>query len=84
MGDLLNIKIIATLNTTDKLDTALLRKGRLIRKVEFKPLEKKQVINLSKILGKSIENPTDMMLCDVYNLETNGGEQVKKSIGYLV
>lgn len=77
MGDLLNLKIIATLNTTDKLDTALLRKGRLIRQVEFNPLSTTQVSNLSKSLGIKIDNPKEMMLCDVYNYE-NSGTEVKQ------
>lgn len=72
MGDLLNIKIIATLNTTDKLDTALLRKGRLIRHVEFNPLTKEQASNLSLTLGRTIPEAKEMMLCDVYNLADNG------------
>lgn len=78
MGDLLNLKIIATLNTTDKLDTALLRKGRLIRQVTFNPLSEVQVINLSNSLGIKIDKPKEMMLCDVYNYE-NSGTEVKQS-----
>lgn len=74
IGDLLNLKIIATLNTTDKLDTALLRKGRLIRQVTFKPLQKEQVINLSKSLNIEIDEPNEMMLCDVYNYKESGSE----------
>ncbi len=79
MGDLLNLKIIATLNTTDKLDTALLRKGRLIRQVTFNPLSEVQVINLSNSLGIKIDKPKEMMLCDVYNYE-NTGTEVKQTM----
>lgn len=79
MGDLLNLKIIATLNTTDKLDTALLRKGRLIRQVTFNPLTEVQVINLSNSLGIKIDKPKEMMLCDVYNYE-NTGTEVKQTM----
>lgn len=84
MGDLLNIKIIATLNTADKIDEALLRKGRLIRKVEFKELTKDQVINLGKFLNKTIEEPREMMLCDVYNTSDNGIKaQTREKIGFI-
>lgn len=79
MGDLLNLKIIATLNTTDKLDTALLRKGRLIRQVTFNPLTEIQIINLSNSLDIKIDNPKEMMLCDVYNYE-NTGTEVKQTM----
>lgn len=83
LGDLLNLKIVATLNTTDKLDPALLRKGRLIKHVEFKPLSKDQVSNLGKFLNKEIPEPKEMMLCDVYNLKENGATSVKRqSVGF--
>lgn len=77
VGDMLNMKIIATLNTHDKIDSALLRKGRLIRKVEFKKLSPEQVANMANKLGKVIE-PKEMALCEVYNSEDNGVEPVKK------
>ncbi len=72
IGDLLNIKIIATLNTTDKIDSALLRKGRLICKAEFDKLTVEQGKNLAKSLDKDIEVTEEMCLTDIYNIEDNG------------
>jgi SpoVK/Ycf46/Vps4 family AAA+-type ATPase len=73
-GDVLNIKIIATLNTVDKLDTALLRKGRLICQSDFKKLTIEQGKNLAKKLNKEIEVNEELQLCEIYNTEDNGGK----------
>lgn len=65
IGDVLNIKIICTFNTSlSKIDKALLRKGRLSLKYEFKKLKSDKV---SKILGKEIKE--DMTLADIYNID---------------
>ncbi len=72
IGDLLNIKVIATLNTTDKIDSALLRKGRMIAKCEFKPLTIEQANVTAKILNKDINIINETCLCDIYNAEDNG------------
>lgn len=63
IGDILGIKLICTFNTSLRnIDPALLRKGRLSLKYEFKKLEGKKV---EKILGKNV----DMCLADIYNYE---------------
>lgn len=63
IGDVLGIKLICTFNTNlSKVDPALLRKGRLSLKYEFKKLEKEKV---KKIIGEDVN--TDMCLADVYN-----------------
>jgi hypothetical protein len=84
MGDMMNTKIIATINTTDSIDSALLRKGRLIKKVEFKPLERRQAENLANSLGFTNHSfTTNVMLSDVYNLSDNGASvQKRASIGF--
>lgn len=65
IGDVLNIKIICTFNTSlSKIDKALLRKGRLSLKYEFKKLKSDKV---SKLLGKKVNE--DMLLADVYNID---------------
>lgn len=65
IGDVLGIKLICTFNTSlDKIDKALMRKGRLSLKYEFKKLKHDKV---SKILGKEVKE--DMFLADVYNME---------------
>jgi ATPase family protein associated with various cellular activities (AAA) len=85
LGDILNLKIIATLNVTDKIDEALLRKGRLICKSDFGKISAKQANNLAKSLGKSVEFKEDIALCEVYNTENNGiTENNKNKIGFMV
>lgn len=65
IGDVLGIKLICTFNTSlNKIDKALLRKGRLSVKYEFKKLKKDKV---SKILGKEVKD--DMTLADIYNID---------------
>lgn len=63
ISDILNIKIICTFNTSlNNIDKALLRKGRLKLKYEFKKLNKDKV---NKILeGETITQ--DMSLADIY------------------
>jgi ATP-dependent 26S proteasome regulatory subunit len=80
MGDMMNLIIIATINTTDTIDPALLRKGRLIRKVDFNKLRKEQVEVLSSKLGKNLNE--EMVLTDVYNQESNGVEAKTTKIGF--
>ena len=83
IGDVLNLKIIATLNTIDKIDTALLRKGRMLCNVEFKPLTIEQANATAKILGKNIDIINDTCLCDIYNAEQNGViSQQRMKIGF--
>lgn len=64
IGDVLGIKLICTFNTSlDKIDKALLRKGRLSIKYKFEKLNKKKA---SEILGKPVDK--DMYLSDIYNI----------------
>lgn len=81
-GDILNLKIIATLNTEDKIDSALLRKGRLIAKVDFKPLTLEQSTNVIAKLNKQIEPKEGMILTDIYNTEDNGVTNNKQKLGF--
>ena len=65
IGDVLGIKLICTFNTAlSKIDQALLRKGRLSLKYEFKKLAKEKV---SKILGYDVDK--DMSLAEIYNID---------------
>lgn len=83
-SDYLNIKIICTFNTNiEKVDKALLRKGRLIANYEFKPLSVEKSNKLLKKLGYDSIN-TDMALADIFNFtarafDLNGN---KKKIGF--
>jgi hypothetical protein len=72
LGHALNISIIATFNTSkDKIDTALLRKGRLKLCHEFKKLDEEQSRKLARHIGLdgSAIN-CGMTLADIYNLNT--------------
>lgn len=70
IGSLLNIKIICTFNGEfNKIDKALLRKGRLVGSYQFEPLEVKkcQIILDELNIDKKVDEP--MTLADIYNVE---------------
>jgi hypothetical protein len=80
IADVLGIKLICTFNTSlDKIDKALLRKGRLSLKYEFKKLAKEKV---EKILGYSVDK--DMSLAEIYNIEDENdfSKKIQKKIGF--
>lgn len=79
LSDCLNIQLICSFNTDiTKVDRALLRKGRLIAKYEFKELEPAKAQALSDKLGFTtiIEQP--MTLTAIYNQEENDFMDAKK------
>lgn len=84
LGEALNIKIIATLNTADNIDTALLRKGRLLASVTFKELPAAQANTVSKYLGKNVIFNKDTSLAEIFNSEANSAEETKTSIGFSI
>lgn len=68
LSDCLNIQIICTFNSTlSKIDSALLRKGRLIARYEFNELEAKKATELSHQLGSDKEYQSPQRLTEVYN-----------------
>jgi hypothetical protein len=70
LGDCLNIQIIATFNMKkDKIDQALLRKGRLIVEHKFTNLSVDDTNNLLKSLGKDYVSDKGMCLADIYNVD---------------
>lgn len=80
IADVLGIKLICTFNTSlDKIDKALLRKGRLSLKYEFKKLTKDKVAN---ILGYNVDK--DMSLAEIYNIEEENdfSKKIQKKIGF--
>ena len=81
LGDGLNIKFICTFNADiNKLDEAILRKGRLKYKYEFKELTPEKTQELAKELGKSIPEGESLTVGDIYNWEEdNGGVQLNKN-----
>lgn len=80
LGDGLNIKFICTFNADiNKLDEAILRKGRLKYKYEFSALTPEKTQELAKELGKNIPEGESLTVGDIYNWEVeNGGDQLEK------
>ena len=76
ISDVLNIKIICTFNTSlNNIDKALLRKGRLTMKYEFKKLDKEKV---KKLLNDDTINQ-DMSLADIYHYKEENDYSKKQS-----
>jgi Cdc6-like AAA superfamily ATPase len=70
LSDCLSIQIVATFNTTrERIDKALLRKGRLIAEWKFEALDVDHSNRLLKTLGKEYVTDAPMILTDIYNLE---------------
>jgi len=85
LSDCLNIQIICSFNTDlSRVDTALLRKGRLIANYEFKELEIEKAQSLSKKLGFSGKISSPLALTAIYNQGEKEFSQMKKrnSIGF--
>jgi len=70
LADCLNIQVIATFNMKrERIDQALLRKGRLIAEHKFEKLSTEETNKLLKHLGKSQEVTEAMSLADIYNID---------------
>jgi len=70
LSDILKIQIVATFNMDKaKIDSALLRKGRLIAEHKFDALPIEDANNLLKHLGKKYEATKPMTLTEIYNVE---------------
>jgi SpoVK/Ycf46/Vps4 family AAA+-type ATPase len=70
LGDCLNIQVIATFNMErEKIDSALLRKGRLIAEHKFEKLTVKDTNKLLLHLGKSTVSKEGLTLADIYNID---------------
>lgn len=85
LSDCLNIQIICSFNTDiSKIDSALMRKGRLIAKYEFKELEIAKARILSRKLGFSTVCNSSMTLTSIYNQEEKSFQQEKmyRQIGF--
>ena len=80
IGDVLGIKLICTFNTSlTNIDKALIRKGRLSLKYEFKKLSKDKIQN---IVGHEVDK--DMTLADIYyeDEENDFSKKNTKKIGF--
>jgi len=86
LADAFSINIICTFNTNlKKIDDALLRKGRLIARYEFKELEITKAQALADKLNKKILVEKPMTLTDIYNAESMKFENKKAyKIGFAI
>jgi len=87
LSDCLNIQIICSFNTDlSRVDSALLRKGRLIAKYEFLELEAPKAQKLSNKLGFSSVITAPMSLAAVYNQHEKAFTitSQRRTIGYQV
>ena len=85
LGDCLNIQIIATFNVgISSIDSALLRKGRLLAKYEFKKLSEERVAKLTEKIGVKFSKNTGT-LAEIYNCsELDFENSSKKEIGFNI
>ena len=86
LSDALCIKVICTFNADlQKIDRAILRKGRLIARYEFSELTTFKTQNLLTHLGKNHVASNPMTLADIYNVETTNFHEVETSskIGFV-
>lgn len=83
LGDSLKFKFICTFNANVvDIDPAILRKGRMHLKYEFKKLNADKVVALGKKLGVEVPHE-DMALCEVYNYtEDTGKPEERAKVGF--
>ena len=87
LGDCLNLFIIATFNTPrEKIDKALIRKGRLVADHHFEELTADQANIILKKIGSKRITKEPMTLAEIYNeeggMEQKEAEKNKKRIGF--
>jgi len=79
LSDCLNIQIVCSFNTDiTKVDSALMRKGRLIAKYEFKELEVEKANMLSRKLGFKNTLNSPMALTAIYNQDEKEFQQDRR------
>ena len=77
--------IICTFNTDlTAIDKALLRKGRLIAKYEFKELTIEKSKQLFESLGHDVNVKEEMTLAEIYNFHEQTFDLSRKRIGFTV
>ena len=81
LSDDLGMKFICTFNEdTKSIDEALLRKGRLVSKYEFKELNLEKTNALLNEIGVEEISKNPLTLADIFHYEEEGYEVEKKSI----
>lgn len=87
LGDCLKIQVICSFNTAkEKIDDALLRKGRLIAEHKFDALPPTDANKLLKHLGKEFKTNVPMTLADIYGVDDTLYKESKERqrIGFQV
>jgi ATP-dependent 26S proteasome regulatory subunit len=85
LSDCLSIQIIATFNTSrDRIDKALLRKGRLIAEWKFDALSVEDSNKLLKSIGREDVTNKPLTLTEIYNMdeEVNVVQEERRTIGF--
>jgi hypothetical protein len=85
LGDCLNIMVIATFNIDrEKIDSALVRKGRLILEHHFGPLPQDAADRLLEKIGSENRASGPMTLAEIYNPDDNYHEEPeeKRKVGF--
>lgn len=79
LSDIMNIKFICTFNAdVNKIDPALLRKGRCYAKYEFGDLSEEKVQKLNDKYDLGIEEIKPMTLAEIYNADKTEYSETKK------
>ena len=87
LSDALGIKLICTFNTNlSKIDKALLRKGRLINRYEFKELSVEKAMKIAEKHNLPYDGKKPITIGDLFNIagDNNAEIQVKNRIGYSI
>ena len=87
LADCLHIQVIATFNTEiAKIDSAFLRKGRILGRYCFKPLSLEKSNALLKQLNSSYVTTTPMTLADIFNRDDRDFSQMQsiKEVGFVL
>jgi ATP-dependent 26S proteasome regulatory subunit len=85
LGDALQLKLICTFNCDlSKIDTAIMRKGRLAYRYEFDKLDVDKTNSLFIKHGIEYYSNEKMTLTDIFNLnhDNNTQKKVDKVIGF--
>lgn len=85
LGDCLNLMVIATFNIDrEKIDSALVRKGRLVLEHHFGPLSAEAANRVLERSGSDRRTSEPMTLAEIYNPDENYHEEPeeKRKVGF--